>query len=102
MAEGRHGDPKLTINSSPLTFIANEAFKFSGKLLSSAVSDTAARGKISKAVEEAAAVMDALLLTGPQRMWIFDAVLMSMISWDFLIHDMYPSFVNKLGAIRTC
>ena len=34
-------------------------------------------------------------------MWIFDAVLMSMLSWELLIHDMSASFAEELGAIQT-
>ena len=34
-------------------------------------------------------------------MWIFDKVLMSKISWDFLIHDMTVSFVEDLAATQT-
>ena len=34
-------------------------------------------------------------------MWIFDRVLMSKISWDFLIHDMTVSFVEDLAATQT-
>ena len=45
--------------------------------------------------------LDKLLLTGSQKMWIFDTVLMSRISWDLLIHDMSPCFVAGLGAHQT-
>ena len=45
--------------------------------------------------------IDKLLLTGNQKMRIFDTVLMSRVSWDLLIHDMSPSFVAGLGALQT-
>ena len=42
-----------------------------------------------------------MLLAGSQKMWIFDTVLMSRVSWDLLIHVMSPSFVAGLGALQT-
>ncbi len=51
--------------------------------------------------EKYAAKIDEAPLTGSQKMWIFDKVLMSKISWDFLIHDMTISFVEKLAATQT-
>ena len=51
--------------------------------------------------EEYVTKIDEAPLTGSQKMWIFDKVLMSKISWDFLIHDMTISFVKKLAATQT-
>ena len=51
--------------------------------------------------EECVAKIDEAPLTGSQKMWIFDKVLMSKISWDFLIHDMTISFVKDLAATQT-
>ena len=46
------------------------------------------------------AKIDGLPLTSSQKMWISDAILMSMISWDLLIHDMCPSAVAELGKLQ--
>ena len=51
--------------------------------------------------EEYVTKIDETPLTGSQKMWIFDKVLMSKISWDFLIHDMTVSFVEDLAATQT-
>ena len=45
--------------------------------------------------------LDKTPLSGSQKMWIFDTVLMSMVSWDLLIHDMSPSSVGTLGDLQT-
>ena len=50
--------------------------------------------------EEYTRKIDTLPLLGVHKIWIFDAVLMSKISWDFMIHDIRVSFVNKLGALQ--
>ena len=72
-----------------------------GKQIINTGGDSAARKKVEKAVHDAVDKIDAQLLTGSQKMWIFDVVLMSQISWDLLIHDMCPSFVKCLGRIQT-
>ena len=54
-----------------------------------------------KVVEESVLMMDKLLLGGAQKMWTLDAVLMSMLSWELLIHDMSVSFAKKLVVIMT-
>ena len=51
--------------------------------------------------EEYVTKIDEARLTGSQKMWTFDKVLMSKISWDFLIHDMTVSFVEDLAATQT-
>ena len=39
---------------------------------------------------------------GIEKLWIWDNVAMSKISWDFFIHDFPPSFVSKeLQSIQT-
>jgi hypothetical protein len=50
---------------------------------------------------EGVSLIDELLLPSYQKMWIFDAVLMSSLSWALLIHDMSCSFVAELEAIQT-
>ena len=52
-------------------------------------------------MEESVLTIDKLLLGSAQKMRIFDAVLMSMLSCELLIHDMSASFAEELGAIQT-
>ena len=98
---GVPADPKLTIAGVPMKWIEKEPFKFLGKQLCANASDEAARRLIMKETEDAVLKIDNLLLGCAQKMWIFDAVLMSMLSWQLLIHDMSVSFVEELGAIQT-
>ena len=82
-------------------YIDKSAFKFLGKQITANVSDKAARDKVQEELESAVEKIDKLLLTGSQKMWIFDTVLMSRVSWDLLIHDMSPSFVAVLASLRS-
>ena len=101
LSEGKPVDPKLTVAGELMAFIGDAAFKFLGRQITSTGDDSAARAKIEKELEGWVAKLDKQPLTGSQKMWIFDCVLMSMVSWDLLIHDMSPSFVDKLGALQT-
>ena len=48
------------------------------------------------------ALIDGALLSGIEKLWIWDNAAMSKVSWDFVIHDFPPSFVSKeLQSIQT-
>ena len=83
-----------------MTYIAHDPFKFLGRQLRSNLSEDAAKAKILAIVEEYTRKIDALPLLGVHKIWIFDAVLMSKISWDFMIHGIRVSFVAPLGALQ--
>ena len=83
-----------------MTYIAQDPFKFRGRQLRSNLSEDAAKAKILAIVEEYTRKIDALPLLGVHKIWIFDAVLMSKMSWDFMIHDIWVSFVAPLGALQ--
>jgi hypothetical protein len=101
LSKGKLVNPKLMIGGAELGYIDKEAFKFLGKQITSDGSAAAGKQKVKAELEKHAAKLDKTLLTGSQKMWIFDCVLMSMVSWDLLIHDMSPSFVEDLGALQT-
>ena len=81
-------------------YIGSNPFKFLGRQLRSSVSEDAAKAKVLKAVEDCTRKIDVLPLLGAHKIWIFDAVLMSMISWDLMIHDMRVTFVQQLGDLQ--
>ena len=64
------------------------------------MSEDAAKAKVLKAVEDCTSKIDVLPLLGAHKIWIFDAVLMSMISWDLMIQDMRVTFVHQLGHLQ--
>ena len=101
MEEGQGKDALLTIAGTFMKWIANSPFKFLGKQVCTDGSDKAARKLLIQKFEVYVTKIDETPLTGSQKMWIFDKVLMSKISWDFLIHDMTISFVKKLAATQT-
>ena len=101
MEEGEGKDPLPTIAGTFMKWIANSPFKFLGKQVCTDGSDKAARKLSMQKFKVYVTKMDETPLTGSQKMWIFDKVLMSKISWDFLIHDMTVSFVEDLAATQT-
>ena len=102
MTRGKPCDPQLSINGLPMAWIKDKPFKFLGKQTLANASDTAARKKMEQTINDGVAKIDALPLTGVQKMWIFDAVLMSKLSWDFMVHDTTTTWIaTHLGSIQT-
>ena len=80
MEEGQRKDPLLTIAGTFMKWIANSPFKFLGKQVCTDGCDKAARKLLMQKFEEYVTQIDETPLTGSQKMWIFDKVLMSNIS----------------------
>ena len=83
-----------------MTYVAQDPSKFLSRQLRSNLSEDAAKAKILAIFEEYTRKIDALPLPGVHKIWIFDAVSMSKISWDFTIHDIRVSFATPLGALQ--
>ena len=84
MEEGQEKDPLFTIAGTFMKWIANSPFKFLGKQVCTDGSDKDAKKLLMQKFEEYVTKIDETLR---QKMWTFDKVLMSKISWDFLVHD---------------
>ena len=105
----RHGepfDPKLKVWSSGgewfPKFMGDDHFKFLGKGLVKDISDSYAKMLVKQKFNSYTALIDGTLLSGIEKLWIWDNVAMSKVSWDFFIHDFPPSFVSKeLQCIQT-
>ena len=72
-----------------------EAFKFLGKGLMADLSNSWHKEGLKRKFEEYAALIDETLLTGIQKAWIWEHFAMAKFSWDFLISDVPPSFVES-------
>ena len=80
MSGGKPMDPKLTIGGSLMGYTHKIALKFLGKQIAANVSAKAPRNKVQEELGSAVEKIHKLLLTGSQKMWIFDTVLMSRVS----------------------
>ena len=78
MTNGKPCDPKLSIDGAPMACTKEKPFKFLGRQQMASTSDAAACKRVGRMVTDGVAKIDALALTGVQKMWIFEAVLMSM------------------------
>lgn len=106
LKHGKPIDPKLKVWESQgqwfPKFLADENFKFLGKGLLADVSSRWAKIAVKKKFSEYTKLIDSTLLTGIQKIWIWEHMAMNKVSWDFLIHDFPPSFVEKeLQPIQT-
>ena len=84
----------MAVNGSQ-HFVSNDHFKFLGKGLVDDISDSYAKMLVKQKFNSYTALIDGILLSGIGKLWIWDNVAMSKVSWDFFIHDFPPSFVSK-------
>ena len=83
-------------------FLNNDSFKFLGKGLVADMSSRLTKKVVLKKFKDYTKLIDDTLLTGIQKLWIWEHFAMPKVAWDFLIHDFPPSFVEKeLQPIQT-
>ena len=77
-------------------------FKFLGRYILADLSETKAQQLMKKLFEESGTTIDACLLQGKHKVWLWENYVMGKVSWLFLIHDVVPSFVKtQLQPIQT-
>ena len=82
--------------------MGDDHFKFLGKGLVKDISDSYAKMLVKQQFNSYTALIDGTLLSGIEKLWIWDNVAMSKVSRDFFNHDFPPSFVSKaLQCIQT-
>ena len=80
----------------------DDHFKFLGKGLVKDMSDSYAKMLVKQKFNSYTALMNGTLLSGIEKLWLWDNVAMIQVSWDFFIHDFPPSFRSKeLQSIQT-
>ena len=92
-------DPQLRVWESEgkwyPKYLSEESFKFLGKGLLADLSSRVAKENIQHQFIEYAKLIDSTLLTGVEKMWIWNNFAMDKVAWSFLIHDFPPSFVKS-------
>ena len=92
-------DPGLTISGSKITFLANEPFRFLGRILFSDLSDSNQRACLLTQIAEYMALVDTTPLKAIAKVWLYNNYIMAFITWPFLTYEYPPSFVNKITAL---
>ena len=104
----RHGgpfDPNVKVRFSGVEwvskFMGDDHFSFLGNGLVKDISDSYAKVLVKQKFNSYTALIDGTLLPGIEKLWIWDNVDKSKVSWDFFIYDFPPSFVsNELQSIQ--
>ena len=98
LKHGKAIDPELKVwNSNGQWFpkwIGEDSFKFLGKSLVAELSSRSAKKNVLGKYKNYSKLIDETLLTGAQKLWIWEHFAMSKVAWDFLIHNFLPSFVK--------
>ena len=77
--------------------MGDDHFQFlgKGKGLAEDISDSYATTLVKQKFNSYTALIDGTLLSGIEKLWIWDNVAMGKVSWDFFIHDFPPSLVSE-------
>ena len=76
-------------------------FKFLGRFLIGDLTEKHSKSVLFKLVSSAGEKIEAAALRGCQKVWIWDAYVMSMISWQLMIHDINQDWVRtQLAPIQ--
>ena len=76
-------------------FMSHDHFKFLGKGLVKDISESYAKMLVKQKFNSYTALIDGTLLSVIEKLWIWDHVTMSKVSWSFFIHDFPSFFVSK-------
>ena len=95
-------DPQLTAVGTQMKFIGHDEapFKFLGMFVSHDLSDTYARQKLSDTLNTLLELVDARLLSGWMKVWLYNFYVATKLSWMLMIYDMPLGVLEELEA--TC
>ena len=89
----------LFIGPNPIADIADSYFKFLGRLTAKDLKDTFYRDSVLKKFTDYFSILDAELLKGAAKAWIYNNYIFAFISWPLLVYDFPPSFADKLTPV---
>jgi hypothetical protein len=103
-------DPQLTISGKRMKFIQDPEqkdpfksnhFKFLGDWLNADLNDEAVKLKIKNQFFSLMKTVDKSLVNGPMKLWLYQFMVLPMISWPFLIQNVNLNFIVKALQSRT-
>lgn len=94
-------DPELFIHGEPIPFIHQEPMKFLGQLVFKDLSDTSVREKTTAKLESMLKTVNADLVQNTGKLWIYQHMIVSKLSWEFTIYCFPITFAKKLQSIAT-
>lgn len=92
-------DPELHLGGERIGFIGHQLFKFLGRKISASLSDAQVRDEVEKALTEWLEKVDASLITGPMKMWVYNFAILAKLTWVFTVYDFPISFVEQLDSL---
>lgn len=91
-------DPKLYISNAALTFIADSPFKFLGRKIYVHLTEHAQLKETADTLVTMLTMVDALLLSGPMKLWLYNFGVVPRLSWPLLVYDFPITAVEDLDA----
>jgi len=98
LKHGKATDPKLKVWNSNGQWLpkwnGEDSFKFLGNSLVAGLSSRSAKKHVLGKCKNCSKLINETILTGAQRLWIWEHFSMSKVAWGFRINDFPPSFVK--------
>ena len=94
-------DPGLFIHGEPIPFIHQEPMKFLGQLVFRDLSDAAVRQITTAKLQSMLGIVNSDLVQNTGKLWIYQHMIVSKLSWEFTIYCFPITFAKKLQSIAT-
>jgi hypothetical protein len=98
-------DPKILIAGVICPYLgddpSNKGFKMLGQWLEEDLKDHQIRKRTEAKLIDKLERVDRTLLSGPAKAWIYDKVILAMLSWEFMIYEFPPTILNEWELIAT-
>ena len=94
-------DPKLTISGAPIPFMGDEPYKMLGKNIAGKSRRVAEKDMVKEKLERDLLNVGKSKLTGVQKTWIYEHLIIPSIRWELTIYEFGLTFVESLNSLIT-
>lgn len=94
-------DPQLTINGEKISFIERSFFKHLGRKVYAHLKDSSVMNTLSEDFSSWMKKLDAALITGTSKAWIYEHYVLTLLRWPFLVYDASVNMVSPMHKTAT-
>ncbi|XP_072046549.1 uncharacterized protein [Amphiura filiformis] len=94
-------NPQLQIDGQMITYIQNQPMQFLGKLIYEDLKDDGIRRMINQKLSAMLKTTDKSHLNGIMKMWIYNHMIISKMTWEFTIYNLPKTYIENLEATCT-
>ena len=92
-------DPKLMLAGQPIPTITQRPMKFLGMWIYLNMEVKELRANVKKKLQDMMESISEDVIAGPMKVWLYNNLVVSKMSWDFIVYNFPLTFVRSLEAI---